>query len=215
MSRSSVAAFPGSVAVIGAHNPDRGRVGRPGQRDDVYVHQGGGSSNGPKVIAVTGVPGAGKTTLSQGLAAELGAPLLSLDVVKEQLYATSGGRLGGSELRQAAEEVLAEALQTTVGLVVLDIWVQPARDTDRVRDLLAKSTSDVIEVLCRVPGELAIDRYRRRARSGPHRPADAETLQRIVEAAEAPEFLGVRRCLEVDTARPVDLQLLAQSVRAQ
>lgn len=179
------------------------------------VQQGGGGSKGPKVIVVTGVPGAGKTTLSRALAAELGASLWSLDAVKEQLYATSAGRLDGFELRQAAEEALAAALLRTLGLVVLDIWVQPGRDTDRVRDLLANNTSDVVEVLCRVPGELAIDRYRRRARSGPHRPADAGTLQRIREAAEAPEFLGVDRCLEVDTSRLVDLQWLAQAVREQ
>lgn len=146
---------------------------------------------------------------------KLGAPLVSLDVVKEQLYAASAGRLSGFELRQAAEDVLAEALQTVVGVVVVDIWVEPGRDTDRVTDLLVKSASDVVEVLCRVPGEVAVDRYRRRVRSGPHRPADAGTLQRIREAAEAPVFLGVDRCLEADTSRPVNLQVLAQGVCTQ
>lgn len=176
--------------------------------------QHGGGSEGSKVIAVTGVPGAGKTTLSRGLAAALGATPLSLDDVKEQLYTDSGGLLVGFELRQAAEGLLAEALRMTVGLVVLDIWVQPGRDTDRVKDLLTKSASDAAEVLCRVSGELAVDRYRRRVRSGPHLPADAATLQRIRDAAKAPEFLGVGRFLEVDTSRPVDIESLAQAVRA-
>jgi predicted kinase len=179
------------------------------------VQRGEGRPTGAKVIAVTGVPGAGKTTLSRGLAAELGVPFVSLDAVKEQLYATSAARLDGFELRRAAEEALAEILKTIVGPVVVDMWVQPGRDKDRVTDLLAESAWDVVEVLCRVPGEVATERYRRRARSGPHRPADAATLQRIHEAAEAPEFLGVDRRLEVDTSRPVNLQMLAQDVRTQ
>ncbi len=139
---------------------------------------------------------------------------MSLDDIKEQLYTDSEGLLAGFELRQAAEGLLADALRLTFGLVVLDIWVQPGRDTDRVKDLLAKSASDVAEVLCRVSGDLAVDRYRRRVRSGPHLPSDAATLQRIRDAAEAPEFLGVGRFMAVDTSGPVDIESLAQAVRA-
>ncbi|MBA3266351.1 MAG: AAA family ATPase, partial [Nocardioidaceae bacterium] len=41
---------------------------------------------GPRALAVvvTGVPGAGKTTLASALAEKLGAVLLSLDTIKEE-----------------------------------------------------------------------------------------------------------------------------------
>ena len=38
------------------------------------------------VVLVTGVPGAGKSTLGLALAEGLGAPFLSLDAIKEELY---------------------------------------------------------------------------------------------------------------------------------
>jgi len=45
-------------------------------------------SDGPRAsaVVVTGVPGAGKTTLASAIAAGLGALFLSLDGIKEDLY---------------------------------------------------------------------------------------------------------------------------------
>ncbi|MGI8701388.1 MAG: AAA family ATPase [Nocardioidaceae bacterium] len=160
------------------------------------------------LVVVTGVPGAGKTTLGSAVARALGAPLLSLDTLKERLYASSPADLDPHELRLAAEAELVDELAAGAGTVVVDIWVAPQRDTDRVVGLLRRQPRSVVELLCRVPAEIAVRRYAERQRSGPHRRADRATLQRIREAAARMEPMPIGRCIEVDTSRPVDLDSL-------
>lgn len=172
----------------------------PGSGEDVVV---------PFVVVVTGVPGSGKSTLARDLAEALEAELVSLDAIKEELYDARAGALDGFELRIAADREVARRLDRARTTVV-DIWVQPGRDDERVAALLAGQ--QVVEVLCRVPAALAVDRYVRRPRTGPHRPPDEETLQRIRDAADAIAPLGLGRCIEVDTSVAVDVGELAAAV---
>ncbi len=165
-------------------------------------------------MVVTGVPGAGKTTLGAALAWTLRVPFLSLDSIKEHLYSRDD-TAGAYELRMAAEAELSRRLGEVGGLAVVDIWVAPQRDTERVSSLLLAQAADVVEVLCRVPADVAVRRYAGRARSGPHRPADSATLQRIRDAAEQISPLGIGRCIEVDTSSPVDLERLAERLRGR
>jgi predicted kinase len=164
------------------------------------------------LIVVTGVPGAGKTTLGTALALALRVPFLSLDSIKEHLY-SSDDTAGAYELRMAAEAQLGSRLSELGGGAVVDIWIAPQRDTERVSSLLLAPGADVIEVLCRVPADVAVRRYVGRPRSGPHRPADPATLQRIRAAVEQIEPLCIGRCIEVDTSSPVDLVELAEQLR--
>ncbi len=156
-------------------------------------------------VVVTGVPGAGKSTLGLALAKGLGAPFLSLDEIKEELYEPDVEGCAGYRLRRAAEVELGRRLAAAVGVVVVDIWIAPGRDTRRVADLLTTGACSTVEVLCRVPADVAVARYLRRVRSGPHRPADQDTLWRIREAVTVLTPLGVGRCIEVDTFGPVDV----------
>jgi predicted kinase len=158
------------------------------------------------------VPGAGKTTLGASLALSLRVPFLSLDSIKEHLYSVDDAA-GAYELRIAAEAELSARLRELGGLAVVDIWIAPQRDTERVSSLLLSQGADVVEVLCRVPADVAVRRYEGRPRHGPHRPADSATLQRIRDAAEQIQPLGIGRCVEVDTSSPVDLERLAERLR--
>lgn len=164
-------------------------------------------------VVVTGVPGAGKTTLASAIAKELGALLLSLDEIKEDLYERDRKR-DGFELRRAAEAALGNHLAAATDTVVVDIWIAPVRDTDRVISLLRRHTVSIVEVLCRVPAEVAVERYERRPRTGPHLPPDEATLGRIREAVEVFRPVGIGKCIEVDTSHPVDVQEVLARLRA-
>ena len=160
---------------------------------------------GSVAVVVTGVPGAGKTTMARRLAPRLSARLVSLDSIKETLYAT-GGPGDPHDLRLAAEAEL-EATIAQGGTVVIDIWIQPGRDTNRVTGVLTRSADVVVEVPCLVSPEIAVQRYAHRSRAAPHRPPDPATLRRIERSAQAMRPLGVGRCITVDTSNDVDVDV--------
>lgn len=167
------------------------------------------------VLVVTGLPGSGKTSLGKALALALDVSLLSLDELKEQLYVERPGP-DPYALRLAAEDLLAARLDQLARrpdgdvAAVVDIWVAPSRDGDRVRQLLSGRDCEIIELVCRVSAEQAAQRYAARPRTAPHLPPDAATLQRIREAAPQVTPLGLGRSIDVDTSRPVDVpELLA------
>ena len=135
----------------------------------------------------------------------LGAPFLSLDTIKENLYGSGAEKRDPHELRRAAEAELFVEVGAADETVVVDIWIAPERDTNRLATLLGEQEKNVVELLCRVPADVAVARYVRRHRSGPHRPADLPTLQRIQDAVDHIEPMPIGNCIEIDTSQPVDI----------
>ena len=166
------------------------------------------------LVVVTGVPGAGKTSLATALAERLGCALVSLDQIKEELAADAEDT-PREWLRYDAEAELVRRLEAFAGEAVVDIWVQPRRDTDRVVALLEPWWDRVVEVRCQVPAVLAVERYVARERAWPHLPADEETLARIRDAAARPESLDAPRTVVVDTSRPVEIGDVVTAVRRE
>jgi predicted kinase len=166
------------------------------------------------LLVVTGVPGAGKTSLSIALADRLGCALVSLDQIKEEL-AVEAADTPREWLRYDAEAELVHRLEAFDGEVVVDIWVSPRRDTERVRDLLKPWWERMVEVRCEVPAVVAVERYAARPRAWPHLPPDEDTLARIRDAADHPEALGAPRTVVVDTTRPVEIGDVVTAVRRE
>lgn len=122
-------------------------------------------------VVVTGPPAAGMSTVGRALADELGGVFVSLDAVKEDLLAASDGTLTGWPLRQAAELRLGEAISDAVErgrMPVVDIWAQPGRDDIRVSALLRERPPLMVEVMCVVAEDAAVERFFARAQGGPH-----------------------------------------------
>lgn len=149
------------------------------------------------------------------MAVALGGTFRSLDGIKESLYAGGVQTHNPYGLRLAAEQELVVQLAAAKGTVVVDLWIAPGRDTDRIKALLAPQDKEIVELLCRVPADLAVARYARRTRSGPHRPPDEPTLQRIREATDVLKPIGLGTCIEVDTSRHVDIHKIIEQLRLQ
>lgn len=112
-------------------------------------------------LLVGGWPGSGKTTLSRALASELGIPCLSKDVVKEALMDALGAPSTVEESRElgrAAVFAVLGAARGCQGAVIDSTWYPYSEP------LVRALPGPVVEVRCRIPLDLARDRYRNRFR---------------------------------------------------
>lgn len=166
------------------------------------------------VVMVTGPPGAGKSTLAGPLAAELGFPLLSKDVIKETLFENLGHvaddeQRSSQRLGAAAMELLWR-LAGTCPCVVLEANFRPESAYER-EHLIALSPNP-IEVHCCVPIELAAARFQHReAAPGRHRVHLARAFE-IEDLRDFEEPVGIGTVIDVDTTGPVDIAALATHV---
>lgn len=159
-------------------------------------------------VLVGGWPGSGKTTLSSALAAELGVPHLSKDVIKEALMDALGAPPdveASQRLGRAAVLALLAAARGCEGAVLDSTWYPYAEP------LVRALPGPLVEVRCRVSLETARERYAARVRD-PRHLGSVRAEAELWGAEVAP--LGVGPLLEVDTADPVDVPRAAASVRS-
>ena len=137
-----------------------------------------------RLVLVGGLPGTGKSTLAAGLAGELGAVLFRSDEVRKELAGLPAGAHApapfgsGIYAANATAETYDELLDraaVALGLgesVILDASWTSAAWRERARALAARTMSDIVELRCEAPAEVAAARLRRRAGAG-RDPSDA------------------------------------------
>jgi predicted kinase len=166
-----------------------------------------------RIAYVSGMPGAGKSSLAAPLAAELGYSLVTKDLVKETLhdalYSPGDGeidrawsqRLGGASME------LLWALAARAGDMVIEANFRPHSEyeLDKLRGLGDR----IVEVHCACPAEVAVARYNARPRHEIHWLKTA-TLA-AMDTYDRP--VGIGSLITVDTSGPVDVASVAAEVR--
>ncbi len=158
-------------------------------------------------MVVSGLPGSGKSTLAAQLRDDLALPLLSLDTVKEAVVdgLASDAPADRFAVRRAAATVLVQLAAANPRGAVVDVWIDPHRDASGFCAALKEIPgARFVEVVCRVPADVAVDRYAQRRRHPAHLPMDADTEQRIRAAAPMVGPLGLGPHRDVCTATPLD-----------
>ena len=159
-------------------------------------------------VLVGGWPGSGKTTLSRALARDLGVPYLSKDVVKEALMDALGAPTSVEESRalgRAAVFAVLRAAQGCEAAVIDSTWYPYTEPLARALP------GPVVELRCRVPLEVARERYRERLRDERH--LDQLRSEAELWGSEVTP-LGVGPLVEVTTTHPVDTAQLATDIRS-
>ncbi|MEV7775082.1 AAA family ATPase [Kitasatospora sp. NPDC086791] len=187
-----------------------------------------GADRRPVLVAVSGPPGAGETTLAHALAGALGWPAVCRDEIKERMAADAPARgpVGAPEPGGTLDPRTLDAFFRSIGghLAAGRNLVAEAAFQDRLWRPGLQPLADLADirvVRCVVDPELARRRIARRAADLPSRAvhADAELLRRIavgerpIESWE-PIALDLP-CLVVDTTdgwRPALARIAAFAV---
>ncbi len=131
----------------------------------------------PFVIAVGGIPGAGKTTLARRLAAALFVPVLVRDEIKEGMHVTARS-VDPAEVRRFSAAAFAAFWSTAANLTAagVSLVIEAAFHQEHAAGEFERlaQRAHVRLVWCDVDPEVALSRYR--ARAPLRHPAHADDL---------------------------------------
>ncbi len=173
-----------------------------------------------RLVLVGGLPGTGKSTVARGIGEVSGAVVLRSDVVRKELAGLASDQPAGAgyehgiythdstaavyrELLHRARHALSRG-----EIVILDAsWTDEAvrADARRVAD---ETASDLVEIRCVAPAEIAADRLASRAAAG----GDASDADVVIATAMAASADPWPASIELDTvAEPADVLRAALS----
>lgn len=168
-------------------------------------------------VVVTGLPGSGKSTLGRELASALGLPFLDKDDFLEAAFAgyDEVDPERRSTLSREADGPFRDAAEKAGAAVLVSFWRHPLVSlTAGTPTNWLRNRGDVVEVFCRCPVDVALDRFKARDRHEGHgddrKPETMLRAQFADLAALGP--LGFGRLVEVDTSTRVDVTELSAAL---
>ena len=171
----------------------------------------GDPSQTPTVIAIGGVPGAGKTAAARRLAADLGLPLLSTDVVGQVVQASHGIRARDAvDAYWIAYDVVFRLCEQFVGAglsVVLDLNLGWAFQWDWLDALTARQPQVVVlPIVLRCSRAICLERIAQRHAIDPSTdaPERYRTDPKILAVFSFLEQLERPEIVAIDAGRPAD-----------
>jgi uncharacterized protein len=165
-----------------------------------------------QLVVIGGLPGTGKSTLAVALGDELGWPVLRSDETRKEragldtrAHAPAGFREGlySPAVTEATYEALfsrARPLLARGISVILDATFSKASWRDRAAALATDTYSDLTELRCLLPPDVAAARLARRAASG----VDTSDATVAIATAMAHEFDDWRSAASVGMLPPID-----------
>jgi predicted kinase len=134
----------------------------------------------PRLIVVTGLPASGKTWLATKISQALNVPLFTKDQIKIELLESLGkkDRDWDRQVGMAAVRLqirLAENLLTKTCPVLLESNFKEEFDARLIRDLLERTTSGCLQIVCGANGDVLIERFSQRESSAERSPLQFAT----------------------------------------
>jgi predicted kinase len=158
-----------------------------------------------RLILVGGLPGTGKSTLAAGAGDALGATVLRSDEIRKELAGLTPTTPAGAPFGEGIYSPTSSARTYSTMLdrarialgqgesVVIDASWSDEQRRDTARTVARWTSSELVEIFCTAPAEVAAERMRRRSAAGDD-PSDATPV--IAEAMAAvmapwPEAIAV------------------------
>ncbi|HSI21179.1 MAG TPA: ATP-binding protein [Verrucomicrobiae bacterium] len=133
----------------------------------------------PTLIIITGLPGAGKTTLAKKLAPVLKLPLLTKDSIKEIIFDTLGwsDREWSKKVGLASYTIMNSLIETELAAgrsLLLESNFKPEFDNPRFQAWQQKYKFISLQIFCTAEGEVLFERFKRRVSTGERHPGHVD-----------------------------------------
>jgi glucokinase len=157
-----------------------------------------------RAVLVNGVPASGKTTVACAMGERLGAPVLTLDAVKEVLFEELGHRDADREWGRALGRASIRSIWALIAgfpldaLVVVEAWFRLPPHDPVLAGLTTARIDRWVEVWCHADPDVLAARYAGRERVPGH-PAPEDYVDELRTLAGRAGPMALAPVLDVDT----------------